>query len=82
MVRKFWWNPKKEGNRLYTPMAWSDICKPLTDRGLGFRSFESFNEAMIAKLAWWVLSNRDSFYVRVLRSKYKVGFNWLNERSA
>ncbi len=62
-------------------MAWSDICKPLIDGGLGFRSFESFNEAMIAKLAWWVLSNRDSFCVRVLRSKYNVGFNWLNEES-
>ena len=82
MVKKFWWNPKKEGSRLYTPMAWSDICKPLIDGGLGFRSFESFNETMIAKLAWWVLSNRDSFCVRVLRSKYKVGFNWLNEGSA
>jgi hypothetical protein len=81
MVRKFWWNPKKEGSRLYTPMAWLDICKPLIDGGLGFRSFESFNEAMIAKLAWWVLSNRDSFCVRVLRSKYNVGFNWLNEES-
>jgi hypothetical protein len=32
---------------------------------------------MIAKLAWWVLSRRDSFCVQVLRAKYKVGCNWL-----
>uniref|UniRef100_A0A2N9IIA7 Reverse transcriptase zinc-binding domain-containing protein n=1 Tax=Fagus sylvatica TaxID=28930 RepID=A0A2N9IIA7_FAGSY len=45
--------------------------------GLAFRAFESFNEVMIAKLAWWVLSRRDSFCVQVLRAKYKVGCNWL-----
>uniref|UniRef100_A0A2N9HH70 Reverse transcriptase zinc-binding domain-containing protein n=1 Tax=Fagus sylvatica TaxID=28930 RepID=A0A2N9HH70_FAGSY len=33
--------------------------------GLGFRSYESFNEAMIAKLARWVLSGRDSFCVKL-----------------
>uniref|UniRef100_A0A2N9I0I1 Reverse transcriptase Ty1/copia-type domain-containing protein n=1 Tax=Fagus sylvatica TaxID=28930 RepID=A0A2N9I0I1_FAGSY len=46
--------------------------------GLGFRSYESFNVAMIAKLAWWVLSGRDSFCVKVLKAKYHVGSNWLD----
>ena len=45
--------------------------------GLGFKSFERFNEAMLAKLAWWVLSNRDSFCVKVLRAKNKVTNHWL-----
>uniref|UniRef100_A0A2N9GPX3 Reverse transcriptase zinc-binding domain-containing protein n=1 Tax=Fagus sylvatica TaxID=28930 RepID=A0A2N9GPX3_FAGSY len=82
IVRKFWWNPKKEGNRFYTPVAWSNLCRPLSDGGLDFRPFESFNEAMIAKLAWWVQSNRDSLCVKVLRAKYKVGSNWLQARPA
>jgi hypothetical protein len=50
--------------------------------GLGFRTFESCNEAMIAKLAWWVLSGRDIFYVKVIRAKYKVGNNWLRSNPA
>ena len=70
VIRKFWWNPRKEGNRSFTPLAWNELCKPLSAGGLGFRSFESFNETMIAKLAWWVLSGRDSFYVKVLKAKY------------
>jgi hypothetical protein len=61
-------------------LAWSKLCKPLSEGGLGFRSFESFNEAMIAKLAWWVLSGCDSFYVKVVKAKYKVDSKWLLAR--
>uniref|UniRef100_A0A2N9HKH4 Reverse transcriptase zinc-binding domain-containing protein n=1 Tax=Fagus sylvatica TaxID=28930 RepID=A0A2N9HKH4_FAGSY len=56
VVRRFWWSPKKLSNKCYTPMAWKDLCLPFEQGGLGFRSYESFNETMIAKLAWWVLS--------------------------
>jgi hypothetical protein len=49
---------------------------------LGFRSYESFNEAMIAKFAWWVLSNRDSFCVKILRAKYMVDNQWLSAQPA
>ena len=78
VVRKFWWNPSKDGNSFFTPLAWTSLCKPLCDGGLGFHSFQTANEVFIVKLAWWVLSNRDSFCVRILRAKYKVGFKWLN----
>jgi hypothetical protein len=78
MVRKFWWNPSKDGNRFFTPLAWTSLCKPICDGGLGFRFFQTANEAFIAKLAWWVLSSWDSFCVRILRAKYKVGSKWLD----
>ena len=52
-----------------------NILLPL--HGPIFRLFESFNEVMIAKLAWWVLFGRDSLCVKVLRAKYKVGNSWL-----
>jgi hypothetical protein len=35
-------------------VAWSKLCKPLCESRLGFRLFKNFNEAMIAKLAWWL----------------------------
>uniref|UniRef100_A0A2N9G7C7 Reverse transcriptase domain-containing protein n=1 Tax=Fagus sylvatica TaxID=28930 RepID=A0A2N9G7C7_FAGSY len=82
IVRKFWWSPKKSGNKYYSPVAWKELCQPLSVGGLGFRSFESFNEAMIAKLAWWVLSGRDSFCIKVLTAKYHVGSKWLNSPPA
>ena len=82
LVRKFWWSPTKESNRFYSPMAWSKLCRPLSAGGLVFRSFQSSNEPIIAKLAWWVLSSQDSFCVRILRAKCKVGSKLLVDRPA
>uniref|UniRef100_A0A2N9FKR8 Reverse transcriptase zinc-binding domain-containing protein n=1 Tax=Fagus sylvatica TaxID=28930 RepID=A0A2N9FKR8_FAGSY len=52
VVIRFLWSPKKLSNKCYTLMAWKDLCLPFEQGGLGFRSYESFNETMIAKLAW------------------------------
>jgi hypothetical protein len=75
IVQKFWWSPKRSGNKCFSPVAWEELCQPFSVGGLGFRSSESFNEAMIAKLAWWVLSGWDRFCIKVLKAKYHVGFN-------
>ena len=32
----------------------------------------------MAKLAWWVLTNKDFLSVEILKAKYKVRGNWLN----
>ena len=37
IVRKFWWSPKKDGNRFYTPMAWVNLCKPRSIEGVRFQ---------------------------------------------
>lgn len=47
LVRKFWWNPHKNENRLYTPVAWADLCKPFANGSLGL---DHLNASM--KL-WW-----------------------------
>ena len=77
VVRRFWWNPKKDASNYFSPKAWEVLCKPLKEGGLGFRSFSNINAAMLAKLAWWVLSGKDILCVKVLLAKYKVGKNWL-----
>ena len=77
VVRKFWWNPKKDASNYFSPKAWKVLCRPLKEGGLGFRSFYNINAAMLAKLAWWVLSGKDILCVKVLLAKYKVGKNWL-----
>ena len=44
---------------------------------MGFRRSKDFNNALLAKLAWMIASNRDSLCMNLLRSKYKVRGNWI-----
>ena len=59
-------------------MDWSSLCKPREEGGLGFVKFADFNLAILAKLAWWVLTNKYCLCVEILKAKYKVKGNWLN----
>ena len=81
VVRRFWRNPKSNSGSFLTPIAWSSLCWPLKEGGLGFRKFWDFNQALLSKLAWWILSEKDCLCVKVLRAKYKVRGNWLNHKT-
>ena len=47
----------------------------------GFRKAWDFNQALLSKLAWWTLSEKNCLCVMLLRAKYKVRSNWLVEPS-
>ena len=57
--------------------SWDSLCRPKDEGGLDFRKSKAFNQALLAKIAWWVVVNKDSICVRALRSKYKVDEDWL-----
>ena len=65
----------------YAPVSWKKLCTPKNEGGLGFRCFWSLDQVSLAKLAWWVLTKRNSLCVQTLLSKYKVRGNWLNHNS-
>lgn len=49
---------------------WEELCKPKEIRGLNFRDLVHFNQAMLAKQVWRVLSNPNLTVSRVLCGKY------------
>lgn len=52
------------------PRAWESLRWPKEFGGLGFRIFSYYNRALITKLGWQLYSQRDKFWVQVIRSKY------------
>ncbi|PNX88006.1 ribonuclease H, partial [Trifolium pratense] len=51
MLNAFWWGGGSNNGRGIHWLAWERLTCPKTKRGLGFRNFEAFNMAMVAKQA-------------------------------
>ncbi|KAL0009548.1 hypothetical protein SO802_011050 [Lithocarpus litseifolius] len=63
-------------------MSLSSLCWPQKESALGFRKFWNFNQALLFKLGWWILSGKDCLRIKVLRAKYKIWDNWLSHHSS
>lgn len=61
-------------------MHWEDVCKPCHIGGLGLRQAKEFNLALLAKLAWQMMSNPEKLWVKVLKQKYVKGGDFLKAR--
>lgn len=49
---------------------WQDIAIPKCEGGMGFRDFGLFNQAMLAKQGWRLVTNPDSLCAKVLKGRY------------
>ena len=49
---------------------WETLCKPKTLGGMGFKNLEKFNEVMLAKQVWRLLTDHTSLFYRVFSAKY------------
>ncbi|KAL0900317.1 hypothetical protein Bca101_084278 [Brassica carinata] len=68
-VTQFWWDDK-EGKRKMSWVAWLTMTKQKSQGGLGFRDFQSYNDAFLEKLSWRLLHNPTSLLGKVLLGKY------------
>ena len=51
-------------------VGWKPMCKPKSQRGMGFRNLQAFNLALLAKQAWRILTNPSSLIASILKAKY------------
>ena len=50
--------------------AWDQICRPKEKGGIGLCKTAAVNTAFQCKLVWKILTNNESIWARILRSKY------------
>ncbi|GJR79369.1 uncharacterized protein Tco_0150154, partial [Tanacetum coccineum] len=63
LIRGFLWC-NGEYKRGKAKVAWENICLPTYEGGLGLRSLEVFNKALITKHIWNIVTNKESLWVR------------------
>lgn len=67
--RNFLWRDQLTKRKVHL-VNWRQVCKSKQDGGLGIKRAEDQNLALLTKLGWKLLSDKDSHWSAVLRGKY------------
>ncbi|KAG7594156.1 Reverse transcriptase zinc-binding domain [Arabidopsis thaliana x Arabidopsis arenosa] len=79
-LSRFWWDSKPEKKKMAW-ISWKKLSKSIREGGLGFRDIQNFNDALLAKVSWRILTKPDCLLSRVLRGKYCHKTSFLNSSS-
>jgi hypothetical protein len=77
MMSKFWWG-HKDNDKKMAWMSWAKMGQAKESEGLGYRDFECFNLAILAKQGWRLIQNPDSLVAKFLKEKYFPNGNFMD----
>ncbi|KAK2367272.1 putative mitochondrial protein [Trifolium repens] len=69
MMCNFWWGSNVDKRKIHW-VNWKKTCKQKTLGGMGFRNLRAFNEALLAKQGWRILTEPGSLMAKTLKAKY------------
>ncbi|GAU43245.1 hypothetical protein TSUD_241360 [Trifolium subterraneum] len=74
MINAFWWRGGNTNNNSSHKgihwLAWERLACPKAHGGLGFRNFEAFNKAMVAKQVWNIIQNPNTLVAKLIKARY------------
>ncbi|KAL0443841.1 UNVERIFIED_CONTAM: putative mitochondrial protein [Sesamum latifolium] len=68
MIAEFWWHNK--GERRTHWLGWSRFCQSRDEGGLGFKEMKAFNQVMLAKQGWRLITRPNALLSQILKAKY------------
>ncbi|CAN1126729.1 Putative ribonuclease H protein At1g65750 [Linum perenne] len=69
LVAQYWWKKAIDSRGIHW-LAWKKLCRPRIEGGLGFKNFQAFNQALLAKQGWLLLFKPDSLIARTFKGRY------------
>ncbi|XP_021803273.1 uncharacterized protein LOC110747395 [Prunus avium] len=69
ILANFWWGHTGDKNKIHW-ISWRALGMPKHEGGMGFRNLHDFNLALLAKQCWRLLTEPDSFWAKVIKSRY------------
>ena len=79
LIARFWWGNSMDKRRIHW-LNWDKLCVAKLDGRLGFKDFEAFNLALLAKQGWRMIHNDSSLCARVFKGKYFPTSSFLNAK--
>lgn len=79
LINKFWWGEGDNSKKIHW-IAWETLCKPKNEGSLGFRNLQSFNEALMGKQCWRIITNEQSSMAKTLKARYYPRGNLLSAK--
>jgi hypothetical protein len=68
-ICKFWWGNNVDKRKIHW-VNWKKTCKAKSKGGMGFKNLRAFNEALLAKQGWRLITNPQSLVARMFKAKY------------
>jgi hypothetical protein len=69
MISNFWWGSNVDSKKIHWT-SWEKSCKQKQEGGMGFRNLTTFNQALLAKQGWRLMTDPQSLVATVLKAKY------------
>ena len=69
ILTRFWWD-SSEGEKKICWTAWETLTRPKSLGGMGFRDIQLFNVALLAKIAWRIITKPECLLAKILLGKY------------
>lgn len=70
-VSNYWWGSSLDNHKIHW-LRWEKLTWPKCQGGIGFRDFSLFNQAMLGKQGWRLLTRPDSLCAKVLKEIFSV----------